>query len=289
MVKKTLSADARLAASDLLITDAMQVLPPTENPEDLGPFQFGVLVLSLVLLAGLGAELVLPVPEEIQRLIFYIDTIICGLLFIDFAIRFAHAESKLRFMKWGWFDLLAAVPAIEAFRILRVVRVVRLLIVIRSFRRLYRILLESKTSAGLTGVLVLTFLVISFGSIGVLFAEHDAPNANILTANDALWWSVTTTTTVGYGDKYPVTAAGRIIATFLMVAGIGMFGTLSGVAAGIFLGGDKNEPASGEAQQQILARLEAMQTELNALRRDRDGPISKGTSPAGNDAPPPPS
>ncbi len=244
----------------------MQVLPPTENPEDLGPFQFGVLVLSLVLLAGLGAELVFDVPEEIRRLVFYIDTTICGLLFVDFAIRFGQAESKLRFMKWGWFDLLAAIPAIETFRILRVVRVVRVLIAIRSFRRLYHILWDNKASAGLTGVLVLTFLVISFGSTGVLIAELDEPGANIHTANDALWWSITTTTTVGYGDKYPVTTAGRIIATFLMIAGIGMFGTLSGVAASIFLGKNDDEPASRDAQRRMVAQLESIQTELKDLR-----------------------
>ncbi len=258
----------------------MQVLPPSENPEDLGPFQFGILVLSLVLLAGLGAELLLPVPEEIQRLVFYIDTTICALLLLDFVIRFCRADSKWRFMKWGWFDLLAAVPAIEAFRILRVVRVIRLLIAIRSFRRLYHILWSSKTSAGLTGVLVFTFLFLSFGSIGVLIAELNEPGANIQTANDALWWSVTTTTTVGYGDKYPITTAGRIIATFLMVAGIGMFGTLSGVAASIFLGDKKDEPASREAQRLMFERLEAMQAEIHALKERPSAPDSSRPPPA---------
>ncbi|MCF3649267.1 potassium channel family protein [Synoicihabitans lomoniglobus] len=258
----------------------MQVLPPQEDPEDLGPFQFGVLVLSLVLLAGLGAELAFQVPEEIQRLVFYIDTTICGLLFIDFAIRFAKADSKWRFMKWGWFDLLAAVPAIEAFRILRVVRVVRLLIAIRSVRRLYKILWESKTSAGLTGILVFTFLVISFGSTGILIAELDEPEANIQTANDALWWSITTTTTVGYGDKYPVTTSGRIIATFVMIAGIGLFGTLSGVAASIFLGDDKDEPASREAQRLMLEQLKAMQGEIRELREQQPAPASTHKPPA---------
>jgi voltage-gated potassium channel len=246
----------------------MQVLPPTpsEPPEELGPFEFGVLLLSLVLLGGLAAELIFDVHEEIKRLVFYIDTTICGLLFIDFGNRFFRAKSKLKFMKWGWFDLLAAIPAVEAFRILRVVRVVRLLIVIRSVKRLYKILWESKTSAGLTGILVFTFLVISFGSTGVLIAEVDVPDANIQTANDALWWSITTTTTVGYGDKYPITAAGRIIATFLMIAGIGLFGTLSGVAASIFLGDNKDEPASREAQRLMLERLESMRKEMHELR-----------------------
>ena len=251
------------------------MLPREQPPEELGPFQFGILVLSIVLLVGLAAEVLLEVHPEISRLIFLIDTAVCILLLIDFSIRFKDADSKLAFMKWGWIDLIASIPAIEAFRfgrVLRVVRVIRLLVAIRSLRRLLHILWQSKTSAGLTGILVITFLVISFGSTGVLIAEIDQPGANIATAEDAIWWSVTTTTTVGYGDKYPVTTGGRIIATFLMIAGIGLFGTLSGIAAGIFLGGEKDEPASRQAQKQMLKRLDAMQQEIRELRSSSPTP-----------------
>lgn len=242
-------------------------------PDELGPFQFGILVLSLALLVGLAAEVVLDLDAELARLIFIIDTAVCGLLLIDFAIRFKAAPSKFAFMKWGWIDLIASIPAIDLFRfgrILRIVRVLRILIAVRSLRRLMTILWHSKTSAGLTGVLVITFLVISFGSTGVLIAEKNAPGSNIHTAEDALWWSITTTTTVGYGDRYPVTTNGRIIATFLMVTGIGLFGTLSGVAAGIFLGNSKSHPASHEAQLAILARLDALQSELRESRQPHD-------------------
>ncbi len=253
------------------------MLHSPESPEELGPFQFGILVLSIVLLVGLGAELVFAVHPEISRLIFIIDTAVCVLLLIDFSIRFKNAKSKLKFMKWGWIDLIASIPAIEAFRfgrVLRVIRVVRLLIAIRSLRRLLTILWQSKTSAGLTGISVITFLVISFGSTGVLLAELDQPDANIATAEDAIWWSITTTTTVGYGDKYPVTTSGRVVATFLMIAGISLFGTLSGVAATIFLGSSKDEPASGEAQRFILERLDSMQQEIHDLKSQRDPPPS---------------
>ncbi len=258
------------------------MLSRREEPEELGPFQFGILVLSLALLLGLLAEAVFTVHPEIQRLIFFIDTAVCVLLLIDFGIRFKEAPAKLAFMKWGWIDLVASIPAIEALRwgrLLRIVRVVRLLVAFRSLRRLLHILWQSKTSAGLTGVLVLTFLVVSFGSIGVLVFEMEEAGANIHTAEDALWWSVVTTTTVGYGDYYPVTTAGRIIATFLMITGIGLFGTLSGVAAGIFLGQSKDEPASRDAQRAMLERLDALQTELRELR--------SGQMPPPPPAPPP--
>ena len=249
------------------------MLQQRDVPDELGPFQFGILVLSLALLVGLAAEVLLDLDAELARLIFMIDTAVCVLLLIDFAIRFKAAPSKLVFMKWGWIDLLASIPAIDFFRfgrILRIVRVLRILIAVRSLHRLMTILWQSKTSAGLTGVLVITFLVISFGSTGVLIAEKNAPGSNIHTAEDALWWSITTTTTVGYGDLYPITTNGRIIGTFLMVTGIGLFGTLSGVAAGIFLGNTKTHPASHEAQLLILERLEVLQREVHDLREHRD-------------------
>ena len=253
--------------------------PPQETPDELGPFQFGILVLSLALLLGLAAEVVLDLDPELVRLIFFIDTAVCALLLVDFGVRFKNATSKLAFMKWGWIDLLASIPAFDLFRygrILRIVRIVRMLVALRSLRRLLVILWRSKTSAGLTGVLVITFLVISFGSAGVLIAERDAPGANIHTAEDALWWSITTTTTVGYGDRYPVTTGGRVIAAFLMLTGIGLFGTLSGVAAGIFLGNNKSHPASLEAQQLILHRLDALQRRLDERPEHRGPPPGSG-------------
>lgn len=253
------------------------------EPEDLSPFQFGILVLSIALLAGLAAEIIFRVPREVSRLILFIDTTICLLLFIDWIYRFADAKSKREFMRWGWIDLLACIPTIEAFRWLRLFRIVRLLLAVRTFARFRRVLASSKTSAGLSGVGVIAVMMISFGSIGVLVIEYDEPGANIKTAEDALWWAIVTTTTVGYGDHYPVSTEGRIIASALMVTGIGLFGTLSGVAAGFFLGGEKDQPASLQAQEKMLARLEALQTELHEMheqqRNEKGRPPDSGPSP----------
>jgi len=120
---------------------------------------------------------------------------------------------------------------------------------------------------GVVSVVVTAFLLIIFCSIGVLMFEQQSPNANIKTAGDAIWWSVTTITTVGYGDKYPVTTGGRIVAMILMVSGIGIFGTLSGLAASYFL---HAKPANPEPDKdEVLARLKAIEEKIDRLAREK--------------------
>lgn len=239
-------------------------MPTAEPSRELGPFQLALVVLSVVLLAGLAVDLVIRMPTEISRLIHFVDTAICVLLFADFSWRFARAPSKLRFMRWGWLDLLSSIPAIEALRwgrLFRIVRVVRLILALRSYRGLLLQVLQKRRQAGLASALVLTVFVICFASIGMLVFEHD-PASNIKTAEDALWWAMVTITTIGYGDCYPVTQAGRLIATVLMVSGIGLFGTLSGVAASFFLGTTESsqrgtsDSATLKQLEERIARLE---------------------------------
>jgi voltage-gated potassium channel len=105
---------------------------------------------------------------------------------------------------------------------------------------------------------MMTFLLVVFASIGILLCETNAAS-NIKTAGDAIWWSMTTVTTVGYGDRYPVTTGGRVVAMVLMLGGVGLFGALSGIIASTFLGGAKEEHA-------VLAELKAVRGELERMR-----------------------
>lgn len=223
---------------------------------ELGPFQLALFVLSALLLLGLAAEMLLPVPREIERLISYIDFAICVFLLIDFTARFSAAESKLAFMKWGWIDLVASIPVLDTLRwgrLFRIIRVIRLVVAFRSVRYFLGALFGNRRQAGLASLLVFTVLVVSFASAGILLPET-SPESNIRTAEDALWWAMTTITTVGYGDRYPVTNAGRIVASLAMLSGIGVFGALSGVAASFFIGnGDTAERGEPEEPREPRA------------------------------------
>ena len=85
-----------------------------------------------------------------------------------------------------------------------------------------------KTNMDIVILSIIYQSIVIFGGIGVYLAEHEHPGANINTLGDALWWGIVTIATVGYGDYYPVTAVGRIIAIFMMLSGIGIFVLLVG-------------------------------------------------------------
>ena len=92
----------------------------------------------------------------------------------------------------------------------------------------------------MTAIAIITVLVIIFSSISILIVET-APDSNIKTAEDAVWWTFVTITTVGYGDKYPVTTEGRLIGIIVMVVGVGLFGTYTGYIASLFVSEGKKE------------------------------------------------
>jgi voltage-gated potassium channel len=86
----------------------------------------------------------------------------------------------------------------------------------------------------LVSTTLLSIVLIIFSSIAILIIESD-PNSNISTAEDAIWWTFCTITTVGYGDKYPVTTEGRIIAIILMTYGVALLGVITGFVTAFFI------------------------------------------------------
>ena len=209
----------------------------TKNEENkLGFLNLLVFVLSIYILMALLIDTAFKLPKEISRLLYYSDNFICAVFFYDFCVRLYRAENRLKFMHWGWIDLLSCVPAIEIFRAGRIVRLIRVLRIIRAYRstkHFVHYVFRNRAQGALTTVSILAILIVIFSSIAILQVEND-PHSNIKTAEDALWWAYVTITTVGYGDKYPVTTEGRIIACVLMTAGVGLFGTFTAYVASWF-------------------------------------------------------
>jgi voltage-gated potassium channel len=190
----------------------------THPAQKLPGIQLMILILSIVVLAALLIDIVFPLPHEVSRLVQWLDHLACAVFFTDFCIRFHQAPHKLHFMKWGWLDLLASIPNIEAFRTLRLVRIIRVIRMLRAVRVSHRMLAEvvrNRPGGAFSSVVLTVFLLVTFASLGSLMVEH-GPESNIRTAEEAIWWSMTTITTVGYGDHFPTTLQGRLLAMLLI-------------------------------------------------------------------------
>jgi voltage-gated potassium channel len=187
-----------------------------ENPQDnttekLTIFQLVLLILSVLVIIALVVDAVAPVSRDVSTILQALDFIACVLFFVDFVIRFRNAESKTAFMRWAWIDLLACIPNVDALRVGRMVRILRIIQLLRGVRvghSIISMILQNRAKSAFASILLTSFLLISVFSVAILIAE-DEPAANIKTAEDAVWWSVTTMTTVGYGDKYPTTTEGH--------------------------------------------------------------------------------
>ncbi|MGA7148937.1 MAG: potassium channel family protein [Microbacterium sp.] len=222
-----------------------------------------------------------------------------------FRIRTAPSAGAYFFRHFGWADLLASLPFPQA-KILRVFRLVRVARLMRDVgpRNLWGSLVRDRAGSALLLLLLMGILVLQFGSLFVLRVEQYANGANITSASDAIWYTIVTISTVGYGDQYPVTEAGRIIGAMIIVIGVGIFGTFTGYLANLFLAPTKSdeEPdaaagvsadagvvapavsaavpaaATTEELRELLARSEANLAEMRALLGAREG--GSGSAPA---------
>jgi len=204
-------------------------------------FNLIIIALTIYVLLALLVDTFFKLPAEISNLLSIIDYGICGVFLLEFVIRFYKSENKLHFMKWGWIDLVSSIPVLPLARFGRLLRLIRLLRVLRAFHsagNLFNHIFKHRVQGTMTAVSIITILVVIFSSISVLIVETD-PSSNIKSAEDAIWWSIVTVTTVGYGDKFPVTTEGRLIGVLLMFVGVGIFGTFTAYLASWFTSGNR--------------------------------------------------
>jgi voltage-gated potassium channel len=196
-------------------------------------------ILSLVIMVAI----VLPLSPATTSLLQVYDNLICVVFLSDFAINLRRAPSPRSYFisERGWLDLLGSIPTFGVvryaalFRLARLSRLARLWKLTRSKNkpRLIQEVLHNRSQYAVFITLSATMVVLMVCSTLVLQAESHAANANITTGGDAVWWAIVTITTVGYGDTFPVTAFGRVVAVFVMVAGVGIIASLASILTSI--------------------------------------------------------
>jgi voltage-gated potassium channel len=251
-------------------------------------FIFALTIYSLLVLVGYG----LPFISEATRQALFRSDIMLSVIFLADSFRsLFRAPDKWAYLKWGWLDFLGSVPAVLPLRFARLARFLRAWRVIRT--RHPRQVLQEFERQRADGVLLVTIFVsmmlISTTSILVLELEANAPDANIQSGPDAFWWAFSTLTTVAYGDRYPVTFLGRIVAMVLMTVGIGVFGVLASYLAAAFVGaqriGREDIDRLRDDFAEVRGDLVTMEAELAAIRallKERDVPHREPASEEGD-------
>lgn len=221
-------------------------------------FVLGVAVLSLALV--IIETFVLLSPATFHALV-VVDRFACGIFLVDVVVRWRREGWSRGFWKWGWLDVLASIPFDAAFRTLQLVRIYRIIRVLRALYKLQEVATGTSLTEKLLALPGVAFVMVLFSTTLMLEAERHAPDATIKTGGDALWWALTTVTTVGYGDTYPVTGEGRVIAAVLMLVGIALFGSMSAIITSKLI-----LPKETRDHEEMRREVRALHAEIKELR-----------------------
>jgi voltage-gated potassium channel len=230
-----------------------------------------MLIISvLFLLVILVPVVFVSLPLSIRNTLTVIETTLWVVFVVDYLVRFLLAPKRWRFF-WTHIPELVviSVPVLRPLRSLQVLRLLRLGGLGTVANRLARRTLQGRAVllvSAITLILVLTVAGV------VLIFERGNPHATITSYPDALWWALSTVTTVGYGDIYPVTSGGRLAGLLLMLAGIALAGIITAAVAAWFVQSvvkqaddvkkEKNAAEATMQQATVLQRLDALEARL---------------------------
>lgn len=205
-----------------------------------------MLFLSLYVLIELSIEIVWTYSSATSLLLERIDLAICAVFLVDFFYFLYKSDSKLDYFKSRWVDLISSIPFVSAFRILRIARFVKVLRLLRLLRGakgltyLFRYMSGSKMQSTLIAYVFILIVVLFYSSLAFYSFEREV-NDSVNEYFDAFWWAFITVTSVGYGDVYPITKIGKVIAMILTLSGMGLFSVVTAALSAKFLSYIKKE------------------------------------------------
>jgi len=213
--------------------------------------------LAVLFLAGYATPILVPDLSDTASTWCRAITWIAWTAFaVDYLVRLALAPSCPHFIGSNLPDL-----AVLALPLLRPLRMLRLLTLLTVVNRYAGATLRGRVAVYVAGSSVLLIFV---SSLAVLDAERNAPHATIKTFGDAVWWAFTTVTTVGYGDRFPTTGTGRVVAIGLMLGGIALLGVITASLASWLV--QRVAEVEEESQAATRADLLALGAQISALQ-----------------------
>jgi voltage-gated potassium channel len=220
----------------------------------------GVIFLAAYALPILDPDL----PSRLLRLCNWLSWVTWGLFVVDLIVRLVLADQRLRYLVRHWYDVLVVV-----LPLLRPLWLLRLIPMLMVLNRRAQTRLHGRVAIYVAGG---ASLLAFCAALAVLDAERSNPDANITDFGDAIWWAITTMSTVGYGDEFPISGLGRLVAFGLMVGGITLLGTVSATLASWLVETVAAEKEQAEDLQTVVRRLEAKVDQLAGDRGRNQGP-----------------
>jgi len=230
--------------------------------EKLRPWDWAVLVVSVISLILVILESVVTLqPDTLSRFAF-IDRCACMIFMVDVLVRWRRMDWNRKYWKWGWLDVLASIPFDNAFRALQAIRIYRFVRLARSIYKFKGVTAGTTLNDKILALPGIALVMILFSATLIIEVERDSPNALIKTGGDALWWALSTVTTVGYGDIYPVTTEGKFVAAGLMIVGVIFFSSISAFITTKLILPEEEQDHEGEMRE-----IRALHKEVKELRQ----------------------
>lgn len=204
-------------------------------------FDLGVLALVLFSMITLAVETLPGLSANAYRVLGISEVVVTVLFTVEYVLRVATAENRWRYISsfYGIVDLLAVAPfylalgidlrGLRAFRFFRVFAILKLRRYSKAMDRFGRALALAREEAVL--YLIVTAILLYLSAVGIYYFEHDAQPDVFESIPHSLWWAVTTLTTVGYGDVYPITVGGRFFTFLVLMLGLGVVAVPAGLVA----------------------------------------------------------
>jgi voltage-gated potassium channel len=194
-------------------------------------------VLALAFLVAFSwPAFVAEIDTQTQRILDYIQLISWIAFAIDLLVGLISADKKIKFLTHHPLEVITVLlPFLRPLRLLRVISFGTLVIQKVAVGRQFAITLK---------VFLASILLAYIGAVQITISERGVEGSNIKNFGDGLWWAITTVTTVGYGDRFPVTSTGRVLAVCLMLVGISLMGVITASVAAWFVKMSQDDSAT---------------------------------------------
>lgn len=243
-------------------------------------FDYAMIVLIVISIGLMAIETLPEFPREWSAPLLIFDWMIVVIFTIEYALRYWTAPAKLRyvFSFWGLIDLIAIAPfwagllfglpggeALWTLRILRIAKLLRFVANMETLQRAFELVWRE-----LVVVFMFAVLVMFCTAVGIYIFEHEAQPEAFPSIPHSFWFAVTTLTTVGYGDIFPVTIGGKVFTFVILMIGLGIVALPAGLIASAFTQAREEEKLRQAAQRKEREDARRSIREAAELAEDPD-------------------